>query len=407
MLMRRVMRAREPTARQNEGEGTIMTIDDLAKFFASNESAGTEAAAMKSSPVAAAHRIWTNAIAAMPIDLYRKSKGKRQEVDDHPALYPLTVRANAHMSPMICRKVLASTAFWHGEAFAYIDRSARIPQHIPMPPGHTLYVDPDTGDRWYMFTVDVGGKSETRKFHEDELLHVYFDTTDGKRGVGLLEMARESLKTELNAQKYAGKFYTQGARPSGVIEVPTKLSPENKDKVRESFERAVGGMSGAYRVAVMDIGMKYTQLGLSQKDAQYIEQRQFTVEEIARFTGIPMHKLQAGKQSYESNEAQGIDFVVSTLQAVVVQWEQEMRYKLLAPDEQKSMYFKFNRAAEMRGDNESRARFYQIMVANSIMTPNECRALEDRDTKENGDELLTTKNLTTLQNIVAGGEVSE
>lgn len=404
MLTRRALRAREPTGRYNEGESKDMTMGELAKFlrsFSSNEQAGSEESALRSSPVAAAHRILTNAIGAMPVDLYQHTQDhRRQEVENHESLYPLLVRANAHMSPMIFKKVMMSRAFWYGEAFAYIDKT-KIPwELIPMPPGYSLFVDPDTGERWYLFSA--GSDIPPRKFHEDELLHVFFDTCDGLQGIGFLQMARESLKTELNAQKYAGKFYSQGARPSGIIEVPTKLDQPNKEKVRDAFERAVGGMNNAFRVAVMDLGMKYTQLGLTQKDAQYIESRQFTVEEVARFTGIPMHKLQAGKQSYNSNEAQGIDFVVSTLQATVVQWEEEFRYKFLLPGQQRTMYYKFNLAAEMRGDNESRARFYQIMIANSVYTPNECRALEDKDDKENGDKLLATKNLTTLENTVKG-----
>ena len=48
------------------------------------------------------------------------------------------------------------------------------------------------------------------------------------------------------------------------------------------------------------------------------------MEEISRFTGIPLYKLQAGKQSYQSNEQQGIDYVVNTLQPIVTQWEQEL-----------------------------------------------------------------------------------
>lgn len=223
----------------------------------------------------------------------------------------------------------------------------------------------------------------------------------------MLQMARDTISTDLNAQKYAGKFYKQGARPSGVIEVPTKLSPENKDKVRETFERAVSGMDNAFKVAVVDLGMKYTQLGISQRDAQFIESRHFTVEEVARFTGVPMHKLQSGKQSYESNEAQGIEYVTDTLRPKAVQWEEEFKFKLLLPEERERMYFRLNLAAEMRGDDKSRGAFYQIMIGYGLMTPNEGRRLEELDDDPNGDQLLVTKNLTTLSALTKGGEECE
>ena len=373
-----------------------MTLDDLISAW-SKDSADRPSAALASSPVAAAHRILTNSIGALPIGMYQRQGDRRTPVTDHRTLYPLQVRANPLMSPMIFKKVMMSRCFWYGEAFAYPDMSVFPMQLIPLPPQPTLYENPVTGERWYVFQPTP--QIEPRKFNERELIHLYFDTGDGKTGVGLLQMARESISTDLNAQKYAGKFYRQGARPSGVVEVPTKLDQDKKDKVRDSFERMAGGMDGAFRIAVIDLGMKYTQLGISQKDAQFVESRNFAVEEMARFTGIPLHKMQAGKQSYNSNQAQGIDYVVNTLQPIVVQWEQEFRYKLLLNNEHQDMYYKFNMAAEMRGDDQARAAFYTSMIATSMMSPNEGRTFEDWDEKEGADDLLVTKNLTKLKNL--------
>lgn len=385
-----------------------MTSEELIQLWerVEDEFDGKVPKAMRVSPVSAAHRILTNSMGALPVDLYEKDGRKRRPVDDHRSLYPLTVRANANMSPFMFKKVMESKCFWHGEAFAYIDRTGEHVQLLPMPDYPELHED-DAGERWYLFSGDARGVTLSRKFHETELIHLYNETGDGRRGIGMLQMARDTISTDLNAQKYAGKFYKQGARPSGVIEVPTKLSPENKDKVRETFERAVSGMDNAFKVAVVDLGMKYTQLGISQKDAQFIESRHFTVEEVARFTGVPMHKLQSGKQSYESNEAQGIEYVTDTLRPKAVQWEEEFKFKLLLPEERERMYFRLNLAAEMRGDDKSRGAFYQIMIGYGLMTPNEGRRLEELDDDPNGDQLLVTKNLTTLSALTKGGEESE
>lgn len=398
---------KNPFRRKNEAEqATIMTVEQAMRMWdGSEEFEGRSPEAITLSPIAGAHRILTNSMGALPIDLFKKENGRRVEVDNHPTLYPLTVRANANMSPFLFKKTMESKCFWYGEAFAYIDRTGENIELIPLPDKPQRYEDKN-GGRWYLFSGDEKKVDLNRKFHEDELLHVYFENGDGKRGIGILDMAKQAISTDLNAQKYAGKFYKQGARPSGVIEVPTKMDQANKEKVRKAFERAVAGMDNAFRVAVMDLGMKYTQLGISQRDAQFIESRQFTVEETARFTGIPLHKLQSGKQSYESNEAQGIEYVVDTLRPRAIQWEEEMRYKLLTPKDRTQMYFRMNLAAEMRGDNNSRSAFYQRMVGYSIMTPNECRRLEEMNDDPNGDELLATKNLTTLKTLVKGGETN-
>ena len=396
--------------RKNEAdsESVILTTEQLIALWelVQEEFDGRAPAAMRISPVAAAHRILTNSMGALPVDLYRQSGNKRESISDHRTLYPLKIRTNANMNPFLFKKIMESKCFWYGEAFAYIERRGETIELIPLPDNAQLHVT-ENGERWYVFSGDVKGVDLTRKFHENELIHLYNETADGVRGVGMLQMARDTISTDLNAQKYAGKFYKQGARPSGVIEVPTKLDKENKDKVRNAFERAVGGMDNAFRVAVMDLGMKYTQLGISQKDAQFIESRQFTVEEVSRFTGVPMYKLQAGKQSYESNEANGIEYVTDTLRPKAVQWEEEFRFKLLLPAERDSMYFRLNLAAEMRGDNKSRSAFYQIMTDHGIMSPNECRRLEELNDDPNGDALLVTKNLTTLERLVEGGEMNE
>ena len=391
--------------RSEEGGVQILTLDELLKRWEESEdnAARGPSSALTSSPVAAAHRILTNAMACMPVDLYRKDGSRRESVEKHPSLYALTVRANENMSPYTFKKVMESKCFWYGEAFAYIDRSGSLMRLIPLPDAHQMYED-EQGGRWYSFTAETKELDLTRKFHEDELLHLRFETGNGRYGIGILQMARDAIRTDLLSQKYAGKFYKQGARPSGIIEVPTKLDQANKDKVRASFERMVGGMDGAFRVAVMDLGMKYTQLGISQRDAQFIESRQFTVEEVARFTGVPEHKLQSGKQSYESNQAQAIEYVQGTLLPRAVQWEEEMRYKLLLPRERQSLYYKFNLASAMRGDDQSRSTYFQRMIASAMMTPNEGRALEDMNDLEGGDELLVTKNLTTLKVLVAGGD---
>lgn len=393
---------------ESDSESVILTTEQLIALWEriQEEFDGHAPQAMRISPVAAAHRILTNSMGALPVDLYQQTGNKRESVSDHRALYPLKIRANANLSPFLFKKIMESKCFWHGEAFAYIERRGEHIELIPLPDNPQLY-ETDKGERWYVFTGDVKGVDLTRKFHEDELIHLYNESVDGIKGVGMLQMAKDTISTDLNAQKYAGKFYKQGARPSGVIEVPTKLDKENKDKVRNAFERAVGGMDNAFRVAVMDLGMKYTQLGISQKDAQFIESRQFTVEEVSRFTGVPMYKLQAGKQSYESNEANGIEYVTDTLRPKAVQWEEEFRFKLLLPQERGSMYFRLNLAAEMRGDNKSRSAYYQIMTDHGIMSPNECRRLEELNDDPNGDALLVTKNLTTLERLVEGGEISE
>jgi HK97 family phage portal protein len=231
------------------------------------------------------------------------------------------------------------------------------------------------------------------RFDQDSVIELPWLTYDGRQGVGLLSSAKETLATEYSSQQYAGKFYRNGARISGIVETQGDISWENKEKIRQQFEDRYSGLQNAFRVGVLDFGMKYTPLGIPQRDAQYIESRNFSVEEISRVTGVPLHKLQSGKQSYNSNEQQGLEYVVDTLLPIVTLWEQELAYKLFLGRELRvGYYLRFNVAAEMRGDNKSRADYYDIMIRNGIYSINECRELEEKDGVVNGDEHFITKN---------------
>lgn len=357
------------------------------------------------SPVAAAHRILTDSMSVLPIALRRKAGGERQELDTRPDLdYVLHCRMNDAMSPAMGKKILMSQAFWHGLGAAYIERDAlgRVTGLYPLQTAGYQYMrDWDTGQSWYAFTVD----DMTRKFQPGDLLLCFFETYDGKHGRGMLDLARETVATDRAAQKYLRKFYAGGGALSGVLEISTDATPQTREKVRKAFQSYASDMDSVYKMAVVDKGMKYTPIGISQSDAQFIESRGFSVAEVARFTGIPEFMLQSGKQSYNSNEQQQLVFVTNALVPHVTMWEQEWAYKLFTDKELRDgCYMRFNVSALMRGDDATRSKFYQTMVYSGIYNLDECRALEEMNPMPDGlgQNFFITKNLDTVGHIVRG-----
>ena len=317
------------------------------------------------------------------------------------------------MTAFMSNKVLASQAFWYGRSFGYIDRGAngRVKGIIPLPSaGASRYIDRDSGTVWYGFSVDTDDPDYPRlcrKFTESELLIHYYESYDGVRGRGVLELAKETISSDSMAQAYGKRFFKNGARVSGVVEVAGELDQGSREIVREDFERMATGMDNAFRVAVLDLGMKYTQLGINQKDSQFLETRAFSVEEISRFTGIPAYMMQAGKQSYQSNEQQQLDFLVNTMQPHLVQKEQEWTYKLLTQKERENgMYLKLNFASILRGDNQARSAYYEKMTAIGVYNADECRALEDMNPIPDGlgKQYWKSKNYAPVQALLEGGE---
>ena len=367
---------------RNENTSVPKTIEQIFHdILIPGESAIAPENAEKLGAVAAAHRIFTNSLAAMPWMIRRKIGEERFEAD-HMLSHVLKERANEYMTPFMAEKIIYSRAFWHGVGYALIERGKKgeIVGLIPIPAIPEILLNVEDGVRWYRFTLpsdNVFGKELTGCFTESQLFIFRMESYDGFSGRGFLDLARETVDTDLKALKYGNKFYTNGARPSGIIEVPAELKREKRELLRDDFERKYSG-DNAFRVAVMDLGMKYTQLGISQQESQYMENRNFSVEEVSRYTGIPVYMLQAGKQSYQSNEQQQMDFIVNTLTPHLVQIEQEARYKFFSEaDRDDGFYLKKSETSLLRGTHEARANFYQKMIGIGSMNADEVRALED------------------------------
>lgn len=158
------------------------------------------------------------------------------------------------------------------------------------------------------------------------------------------------------------------------------------------------GPANAQRIAVLDLGLDYKPLSISNRDAQFVEQAALSVEDIARVFGVPLYKLQAGKQSYSSNEQNAIEYVVGTLHPNATIWEQELLYKLLNPqDVARGLRIRGNLMAELRGDFNSRGTWYRNMRDNGAFSVNDIRALEDMPDVDGGDEHYASLNYVPLQ----------
>ncbi len=405
MMLDRAVRVHN-VAEMRELDWTAMQTWFQKVFFSGDDLPVNIQTAEQLSPIAAAHRILTNAMSVLPIGIYQKKDGARHPVSDEYLDWVLKVRANNAMSPSMAKKVMASQAFWHGVGYGWLrrDKAGRVQEILPLYTRDvSMRKDAVTGQLWYDCTMD----GEIFTIPAADLLIVFFDTYDGVHGRGVLDMAREAIATDAASQRFAKKFYANGARMSGIVEVDTDLGDPERERIKKEFRRYAASEADAFRVAVLSRNMKYTPMGLSQSEAQFIESRSFSVAEVSRFTGVPEFMLQAGKQSYNSNEQQQLSFVTNTLMGHVVQWEQEFAYKLLTTQQlRQNYYMKFNLAALLRGDDASRAKFYQLMVYCGIYCPDECRAFEEMNPIPGGfgKEFFMTKNLDTMGRIVMGGE---
>jgi HK97 family phage portal protein len=390
-------------------EYSTMSWDEMNQHFKDIFLTGkpydtSQRGAERLSPVAAAHRILCNDFGMIPFSVFRKDGNAREPADVSDLDTVFKTRPNINMTPYMLGRTVMSNAFWHGFGAVWNrrDGAGRIVERIPLPSDCCgVRQDQETGLYYYDYTVD----GVFRTFSSYELSFLFFESYDGIRGRGFLDLARETIGMDGAAQQYGRKFYQNGAVISGIVEVDADLNEAGRNKVRDQFSTYNPYGDDAFKVAVLTRGYKYNPIGLNQKDAQFIESRTFAVEEVSRFTGIPKHMLQSGKESYDSNSQQRVTFVQDTLVPYVTQWEQENTYKcLLGFQRQDGLYFKGNVAVLMRGDDKSRAEFYEKMVQHSVMNPDECRALEERNPIPGGlgKRFYMTKNLGSLESIAEG-----
>ena len=234
-----------------------------------------------------------------------------------------------------------------------------------------------------------------------DVLHIPGLGFDGLVGYSPIAMAKNSIGMAIACEEYGARFFSNGAAPGGVLEHPGTV--KEPQKIRDSWNKSFMGTPNSHRIAVLEEGMKYTPIGISPNEAQFLETRKFQINEIARIFRVPPHMVgDLEKSSFSNIEQQSLEFVKYTLDPWVSRWEQSMVRSLLLPDEKKEYFVKFNLDGLLRGDYQSRMNGYATARQNGWMSANDIRELEnlDRIPKEDGGDLyLVNGNMLPLDNI--------
>lgn len=366
----------------------------------------TQASAQKLSAVYGAVEIRSDDLSCLPN--YVLDTKTRERVT-HPILFLLNVRPNARMTPQVRRKLLERSILLTGNAYDWIirDPATRRPMELIPIVGNLVQIKEATdGSLWYYVTNPL--TREVFPIPQEDICHYKGPTDDGIRGQAVLTYAAATVQAGLAAQEYNKAFYESGGQPAGILTVEGDFSgyvhDENgepttktqKDAIREEWEKVHAGAANSHKIAVLDYGMKYQALSISQKDAMFIEQQNQTIEDIARYFMVPLYKLQHGKQSYNSNEQNSIEYM-GRLQPRVAQMEEEQTWKLLSLDEiNAGLEIRANMMALLRSDQKSRADYYRIMHQEGVYSINDVLALEDMPDVEGGDEHAISLNYVPL-----------
>lgn len=384
------------------------TVGSSYSFYMGGSSAGknvNERSAMQMTAVYSCIRILAEAVAGLPLHLYRyKEDGGKERAIDNNLYHLLHDEPNKEMSSFIFRETLMTHLLLWGNAYAQIIRNGKgeVVALYPLMP-NKMQVDRDeNGELYYIYTRS----SDEAKTMEGvmvyltprDVLHIPGLGFDGLVGYSPIAMAKNAIGLAIATEEYGAKFFANGAAPSGVLEHPGTI--KDPSKLRENWNSTFGGSANSGKVAVLEEGMKYTPISISPEQAQFLETRKFQIDEIARIFRVPPHMVgDLEKSSFSNIEQQSLEFVKYTLDPWVIRWEQSLSRALLNEDEKRKYFFKFNLEGLLRGDYESRMSGYAVARQNGWMSANDIRELENMDkipAEDGGDLYLINGNMLPL-----------
>ena len=385
------------------------TAGSAYSFYMGGSSSGkavTERSAMQMTAVYSCVRILAEAIAGLPLHLYKYTdNGGKEKAIDHPLYLLLHDEPNPEMSSFVFRETLMTHLLLWGNAYAQIIRNGKgeVVALYPLMPNKMAVDRDEKGCLYYSYTrmekEAPTMKGSTVILQPEDVLHVPGLGFDGLVGYSPIAMAKNAIGLAIATEEYGAKWFANGAAPSGVLEHPGTI--KDPSRVREAWQSQFGGSSNSGKIAVLEEGMKYTPITISPEQAQFLETRKFQINEIARIFRVPPHMVgDLEKSSFSNIEQQSLEFVKYTLDPWVVRWEQSITRRLLSPEEKQSYYVKFNLEGLLRGDYQSRMNGYAIGRQNGWMSANDIRELENLDripAEDGGDLYLINGNMLPLK----------
>jgi len=365
-----------------------------------------ERTAMQTTAVYACVRILAEAVASLPLHVYEyQDDGGKKLVHDHPLYYLLHDEPNPEMTSFVFRETLMSHLLIWGNAYAQIvrDGAGRVLGLYPLLPDKMDVQRDDKGNIYYVYSRNSDENPMFKEYGNirlkaEDVLHIPGLGFDGLIGYSPIAMAKNAVGMTLACEEYGASFFANGANPGGVLEHPGVL--KDPSKVRESWNSVYRGVNNAHKIAVLEEGMKYQQIGIPPEEAQFLETRKFQINEIARLYRIPPHMVgDLDKSSFSNIEQQSLEFVKYTLDPWVIRWEQSLQRSLLLPGEKGRYFIKLNVDGLLRGDYQSRMNGYAVGRQNGWFSANDIREMENMNPipdEEGGNLYLINGAMTKL-----------
>lgn len=350
-------------------------------FLNSSGALVTPDTAMRVAAVNRCVKIISEMIASLPLIIYEwTDDGGKQRAGQHPLYNVLKNRPNRYQTSFEWRELCQSHLLLRGNAYSQIIPGPRgvVDQLLPVHPDYvTPKINEQTGDVYYHIDPPKGQPYDVR---DDMMFHLRGMSSHGLVGISPIQQAAQTVGLSLAMEDYGARFFSQSAKPTGILSAEAKLNPEQRKANKDAWQKANSGPQNWHNVAVLDGGLKWQTTGMSNEDAQFLEARRYQIADIARIFGVPLFLLHETEKSTSWGtglEQQMIAFVTFVLRPWAIRWEQQINSDLILANRFYFAEFLFD--ALLRGDTAARQEFYAAMRQWGIFSTNDVLALENRN----------------------------
>lgn len=372
----------------------------FAEWINGTEVAGVNVnaeSAMTVSAVYACCALLSRTIASLSLGMYQRDGRDIIEITESPEAYAVCIEPNDLYTSYTWR----STAQFHlslrGNHYSRIhtDRYGYASRFEILHPDHVQPFLYKNKLYYQVITLDFDGVLTA-----GEVLHLKNFSEDGLIGKSPLTAARDTIGMAISSNKYASAMYENGGGLKGIVTAPMALNDKQVQAIREGMLSVMRDYKRTGSIGVLQGGAAFQQVAISPKDAQFIESAKLTIQDVARFYGVPLHLIGDLERSTNNNiEHQSIEFLQHTIRPIVKNWESELNRRAIRKYDKGTRYFRFNLDSLLRGDSASRATYFQTMLNNGVYSINEVRAMDNLNPVEGGDTHHIQVNMSTLENI--------
>lgn len=320
-------------------------------------------------------------VAKMPLDVYKRMEPQGRERDfSHPAEKLLRRRANDYQTAFRVKRVSIIHLLLWGNAYQYIerDRSGRPLGIYSLLPDRT---EPHRrgGELWYVTETKLG----LRWIPAADVIHLQGFSFDGFEGYELLRAARDSWLIALDQGRFTSRFYRSGGTMGGILEIPREASEGYATKLEEGWRKRYESSDSWFRTAILRDGAKFHNASFSPSDADFVNSSEREVREVARWFNLPPSRLGLSDSvSYGSKSESNQEYLDTTLDPILVDYEQEAEAKLIGNDSKR--YIEFNRMSILRLNPKDQAQINAIDIRNGVLCPDEVRAMRNLPARPDG-----------------------